>query len=112
VFQERLSVLSNDVRTSAPYSQARSLTLAAVSSLLAVPLELTNLILGLICLYSSNPKSRFDEDHLQLLAGIAGIAAPALDNIRRIETLETENRQLVAEANIEHNNGWYQRAHV
>jgi GAF domain-containing protein len=58
-------------------AQARSLTLAAVSSLLAVPLELTNRILGLICLYSSNPKSRFDEDHIQLLAGIAGIAAAA-----------------------------------
>jgi Nif-specific regulatory protein len=68
-----------------------------------MPLERMNDVLGLIYLTTSNPKVHFDEDHLQLLAGIAGIAAPALDHIRRVETLETENRQLVAEANIEHN---------
>ena len=103
VLQEKVSVLSNDVQNSAVYSQAHSLTEAAVSSLLAVPLELRDNILGLIYLNTSNPRANFDEDHLQLLAGIAGIAAPALDNIRRVESLETENRQLVAEANIEHN---------
>jgi transcriptional regulator with GAF, ATPase, and Fis domain len=66
-------------------------------------LELRDNVLGLIYLNTSNPRANFDEDHLQLLTGIAGIAAPALDNIRRVESLETENRQLVAEANIEHN---------
>ena len=103
VLQEKVSVLSNDVQNSAVYSQARSLTEAAVSSLMAVPLELRDNVLGLIYLNTSNPRATFDEDHLQLLTGIAGIAAPALDNIRRVESLLTENRQLVAEANIEHN---------
>ena len=103
VLGERVGVLSNDVQTSAVYSQASSLTGASVSSLMAVPLELRNNVLGVIYLNTSNPRANFDEDHLQLLIGIAGIAAPALDNIRRVETLETENRQLVAEANIEHN---------
>jgi transcriptional regulator with GAF, ATPase, and Fis domain len=103
VLQEKVSVLSNDVQNSAVYSQAHSLTEAAVSSLMAVPLELRDNVLGLIYLNTSNPRATFDEDHLQLLAGIAGIAAPALDNIRRVESLLTENRQLVAEANIEHN---------
>ncbi len=103
VLQEKVGVLSNDVQTSAVYSQAHSLTATAVSSLLAVPLELRNNVLGLIYLNTSNPRANFDEDHLQLLSGIAGIAAPALDTICRVETLETENRQLVAEANIEHN---------
>jgi transcriptional regulator with GAF, ATPase, and Fis domain len=103
VLQEKVGVLSNDVQTSAVYSQAHSLTATAVSSLLAVPLELRNNVLGLIYLNTSNPRANFDEDHLQLLTGIAGIAAPALETICRVETLETENRQLVAEANIEHN---------
>ena len=103
VLQEKVGVLSNDVQSSAVYSQAPSLTGSSVSSLLAVPLELMDNVLGLIYLNTSDPRARFDEDHLQLLTGIAGIAAPALDHIRRVESLETENRQLVAEANIEHN---------
>jgi transcriptional regulator with GAF, ATPase, and Fis domain len=103
VLREKVGVLSNDVQNSAVYSQAHSLTEAAVSSLMAVPLELRDNVLGLIYLNTSNPRATFDEDHLQLLTGIAGIAAPALDNIRRVESLLTENRQLVAEANIEHN---------
>jgi len=103
VLQEKVSVLSNDMQNSAVYSRAHSLTEVAVSSLMAVPLELRDNVLGLIYLNTSNPRATFDEDHLQLLTGIAGIAAPALDNIRRVESLLTENRQLVAEANIEHN---------
>ena len=43
-----------------------------------------------------NPLANFDEDHLQLLTGIAGIAAPALDTICRVETLETEKLAHVA----------------
>jgi len=103
VLQEKVSVLSNDMQNSAVYSRAHSLTEVAVSSLMAVPLELRDNVLGLIYLNTSSPRATFDEDHLQLLTGIAGIAAPALDNIRRVESLLTENRQLVAEANIEHN---------
>jgi len=103
VLQEKVSVLSNDMQNSAVYSRAHSLTEVAVSSLMAVPLELRDNVVGLIYLNTSNPRATFDEDHLQLLTGIAGIAAPALDNIRRVESLLTENRQLVAEANIEHN---------
>ena len=103
VLQEKVGVLSNDVQTSEVYSQSPSLIGSSVSSLLAVPLELMDNVLGLIYLNTCNPRARFEEDHLQLLTGIAGIAAPALDHIRRVENLETENRQLIAEANIEHN---------
>jgi transcriptional regulator with GAF, ATPase, and Fis domain len=103
VLQDKVSILSNDVQTSGMYSHADSLTSSEVSSLLAVPLELRGEVLGLIYLNTSNRLANFDEDHLQLLTGIAGIAAPALDTIRRVETLETEKRQLAAEANIEHN---------
>ena len=103
VLNEKVGVLSNDVQNSAAYSQAESLTGTAVSNLLAAPLVLRSEVLGLIYLNTSSPRAKFDEDHLQLLTGIAGIAAPALDTIVHVETLETENRQLVAEANIEHN---------
>ena len=103
VLRERIGILSNDVQTSGAYSHSHSLVDSAVSGLLAVPLERIDKVLGVIYLNTSNPAARFDEDHLQLLTGIAGIAAPALDNIRRLEVLESENRQLLAEANVEHN---------
>jgi len=46
---------------------------------------------------------RFDEGHLQLLAGIAGIAAVSLENARQMEWLEGENNRLRSNLAIEHN---------
>ena len=43
------------------------------------------------------PANRFHEDHLQLLAAIAGISAVALDNARRLQWLEQENQRLTTE---------------
>src|SRR6202050_273148 len=47
--------------------------------------------------------SRFDEDHLQLVAAIAGISAVALENARRMQWLEQENLRLSAEITLDHN---------
>ncbi len=60
-------------------------------------------ILGVIYLDASNPEARFDENHLQLLTAIGSIAAAALDNARRMESLEQENRRLQDEISLEHN---------
>jgi Nif-specific regulatory protein len=49
-----------------------------------------------------NSGTRFDEDHLQLLAGIAGIAAVALENALFVERLQGENHRLKAEINVQH----------
>ena len=103
VLREKVGILSNDIKTTGTYSKVRSLADFSISSLLAVPLLFLNRVLGLIYLNTSNAKVRFDEDHLQLLTGIAGIAATALENACHLEALEAENRQLQAEANIEHN---------
>jgi Nif-specific regulatory protein len=46
--------------------------------------------------------TRFEEDHLQLLTGIAGLAAPALETALLVERLEKENSRLKAEINIQH----------
>jgi Nif-specific regulatory protein len=56
-----------------------------------------------IYLDTSDPLVCFDEDHLQLLTSIAGLAAVAVENIRHLEWLESENQRLVAEINLEHN---------
>ena len=73
------------------------------SLLLCVPLIMLDHTLGVIYLDTDVPDVRFDEDHLQLVTAIAAIAAVAIQNARHIETLETENRRLIADVNIEHN---------
>jgi Nif-specific regulatory protein len=80
-----------------------SLIAAHSRSLLCVPLLMLDRTLGVIYLDTDVPDVRFDEDHLQLLTAIAAIAAVAIQNARHIETLETENRRLVADLNLEHN---------
>ena len=60
-------------------------------------------IVGVIYLDTSDPTVRFDDGHLQLLAGIAGIAAVSLENARQMEWLEGENSRLRSTLAIEHN---------
>jgi Nif-specific regulatory protein len=60
-------------------------------------------ILGIIYLDTNEPATRFDNDQLQLVSAMAGVAAVAIENARHFERLETENRRLRADARIEHN---------
>jgi transcriptional regulator with GAF, ATPase, and Fis domain len=103
VLQEHVSVLSNNVLESEAFSTAKSLVTSRITSLLAVPLLLFEKIIGVIYLDTSNLAVRFDQDHLQLLTGIASIAAVALETARHVEWLESENRRLLGEVRIEHN---------
>ncbi|HMG72146.1 MAG TPA: sigma 54-interacting transcriptional regulator [Pyrinomonadaceae bacterium] len=100
---EGVALLSNDIRTSETLSTAESLIAAQINSLMCAPLILFEKIVGVIYLDTSDPTVRFDEGHLQLLAGIAGIAAVALENARQMEWLEGENTRLRSTLAIEHN---------
>jgi Nif-specific regulatory protein len=101
VLSDGVAVLSNDLPTSDTVDKE---TMARqIRSVLAVPLEVLDRVLGVIYLDASNPQANFDEDHLQLLTAIGSIAAAALDNARRVDSLEEENRRLQAEISIEHN---------
>ena len=57
---------------------------------------------GVIYLETCDPSVRFDEHHLQLLSAMGSISAMPLESARRIVALETENRRLQQEINIEH----------
>jgi len=84
VIKDRTAVLSN-----------------ATHSVLVAPLVVFDNLIGVI--YLESTATRFDEGHLQLLVGVAGMASGALDNARRLEWLETENRRLRSDFNLEHN---------
>ena len=103
VLAEGVAILSNDIRTSETLSIAESLIAAQITSLMCAPLILLEKTVGVIYLDTSDPTVRFDGGHLQLLAGIAGIAAVSLENARQMEWLEGENNRLRSTLAIEHN---------
>ncbi len=103
VLAEGVAVLCNDLPATEGFAQTDSVLIRNIRSVLAVPLEVFDRILGVIYLDASEPDARFDEDHLQLLTAMGSIAASALDNARRMEWLEEENRRLQSEMNVEHN---------
>jgi len=76
---------------------------SGVRSLLVAPLVFFGTIIGLIYLDTSSAKEGFDEEHVQLLSAIGGIVATPLENLRRVEWLQSENQRLNAVINIEHN---------
>jgi len=103
VMNEGVALLSNNIRTSETLSTAQSLIADQITSLMCAPLILFEKIVGVIYLDTNDQTVRFDEGHLQLLAGIAGIAAVSLENARQMEWLEGENSRLRSTLAIEHN---------
>ncbi|HTW57112.1 MAG TPA: sigma 54-interacting transcriptional regulator [Terriglobales bacterium] len=97
VIKDNVAILGGDVPASGKFRDVESLAVSEVRSLLCVPLTVFQRVIGCIYLDSTNASNRFHEDHLQLLAGIAGISAVALDNARRAQWLEQENRRLTSE---------------
>src|SRR5579863_9114846 len=97
VMNEDVAILSVDVPASDKLRDVESLAVSEVRSLLCVPLSVFQRVIGCVYLDTTNASSRFNEDHLQLMAGIAGISAVALDNARRLQWLEQENQRLTAE---------------
>ena len=103
VMKEGVGLVCNDLPAVDAFADTESVVIRKIHSVLAVPLEVFDRVFGVIYLDTSDPTVRFDEEHLQLLTGIGRIAAFALDNARRMEWLEEENRRLQAEVNVEHN---------
>jgi transcriptional regulator with GAF, ATPase, and Fis domain len=103
VMKEGLAILGADVPGSNGLANVESLVNCQVRSLLCVPLTMFEKVTGCIYLDTCDSASRFDEDHLQLVAAIAGTSAVALENARRMQWLEQENLRLSAEINLDHN---------
>ncbi len=102
VMLEGVALLSNDLIQKQSYKDAPSLMGASVCSLLCLPLIVFEKTLGVIYLDTSDPVARFDEGHLQLMTGVADIAAVAIENARHFSVLEDENARLQKEVQIEH----------
>jgi len=103
VLKENVAILGVDIAASDALRDVESLAVSEVRSLLCVPLSVFDRTIGCIYLDSTTTVNRFQEDHLQLMAAIAGISAVALDNARRSQWLEQENQRLSLEIRQELN---------
>jgi len=97
VMKENVALLGVDVSASGSLRDVESLAASEVRSLLCVPLSVFQRMIGCIYLDSTHTTNRFTEDHLQLMAAVAGVSAVALDNARRLQWLEQENQRLTTE---------------
>jgi Nif-specific regulatory protein len=97
VMKENVAILGVDIASSGNFREVESLVASHVRSLVCVPLSVFQRMIGCIYLDNTNVANRFHEDHLQLMAGVAGISAVALDNARRLQWLEQENQRLTTE---------------
>ncbi len=103
VMNQGIAILGADVPGSGGFSEVESLVAFQVRSLLCVPLTVFQKVTGCIYLDTTSSSTRFDRDHLELVAGIAGVSAVALENARKLLWLEQENLRLTAEINLQHN---------
>ena len=103
VLGEGVAVLSKDVISSENLSKSESLMAANIRSLLCVPLMLQKKTIGIIHLETSDAANPLNEEHLQVVTAIASFVSGALQNLRQVEWLETENRRLQDDIQIERN---------
>ena len=103
VLDEGLAILGADIQPGGTLGAVESIVSSNVRSLLCVPLSVFQKVIGCIYLDTTNSPARFDEDHLQLVAAIAGVCAFALDNACNLQWLEQENQRLTDEIDLEHN---------
>jgi Nif-specific regulatory protein len=101
VIKENVAILGVDLASSGALRDVESLVASDVRSLVCVPLTVFQRVIGCIYLDNTSATSRFQEDHLQMMAAIAGISAVALDNARRLQWLEQENQRLTTEVRQE-----------
>lgn len=103
VLVENVAILSNDIKKDQAFLSAKSLSASDVNSLLAVPLAIRDRVLGAVYMDTTELSSSFNEDHLELSTAAAAITAMAIENLRHLEWLKSENSRLQAEINLEHN---------
>jgi transcriptional regulator with GAF, ATPase, and Fis domain len=86
---ERSAIISR------PSAQSRN-----AESVLCVPLAAVESTIGVLYLIAHGAGKRFEEDHVNFLTSIAGIAAVTLENVLALEALRSENRRLQTELDL------------
>jgi signal transduction histidine kinase len=93
VLDERVAVVSEDVRADTRFDGSESLVLAPVRSFVAVPVLLGNAALGLLELSCHRPGEAWDEADIELLGLVASMAGSAL----RTKELARDQNAVIAQ---------------
>ena len=101
VLRDGVALLTNEVGSDGHSSE--SMIASQALSVMCVPLVMVDRKLGVLYLDTSLKGDNFNKDHLQLVTAISCIAAVAIENARHIEWLESENRRLLDDVNLEYN---------
>jgi Nif-specific regulatory protein len=95
VLRDKKPLLTNRVSAASPGRDR-------ITAALCVPLVIFQKIRGVLYLDSTDPSAHFEHQQLEWLAAVGGIAVIVLEDLRRIEWLESENRRLRAEIAVTH----------
>ncbi len=99
VIQERRSLLVRDALTDAALKAHASIVLSQIRSMMAVPLQTDDRVIGLIYVDSSHVVKEFTKQDLSLLTVMANMAAVRIENAR---LAEVENAERLRAGELEH----------
>ncbi len=92
VLKQGASILTSDAQQDPRFQQHKSIALAGIRSVMAVPFAVEGRVLGMLYVDSPFHTNRFTERHLQLLTLIAGVAAIRIENVRLLEIQAEKKR--------------------
>ncbi len=99
VFSEKTAVLSNHVRSEL---SAKSLVASNVEALVSLPLLADGRVVGAVYLDRSTPGGEFPAAQLELLMGLASIAAGAIERARQLGRLRISTRRVQEDLHLVH----------
>jgi phosphoserine phosphatase RsbU/P len=92
VLKQGASILTSDAQQDPRFQQHKSIALAGIRSVMAVPFAVEGRVLGMLYVDSPFHTNRFTERDLQLLTLIAGVAAIRIENVRLLEIQAEKKR--------------------
>lgn len=106
VLNQRASLLVDDARTDASLRESNTLFAQEVKSLIAVPLQTKDDVIGLIYIDSNDLRRTFTAEDLNMLTVMANVAAIHIEHARLIEVEQTErvlSKEIEQAAEIQRN---------
>lgn len=94
VVEARLATLCDDAMSEAEYGDSQSIFQQNIRSVLCVPIEFHDELLGVLYLDSSQRRGAFTEEDLQFVASVGDVAALAINNARALEEVRAAGEKL------------------
>jgi transcriptional regulator with GAF, ATPase, and Fis domain len=97
VLDSREAVLSRDVSTDQTLATSQSVVASGARSIAVAPLAAFGRVWGVVSISSASAEAILEVRHLELLTGLANMAAAAADNLRQREWIESDHRRMAGE---------------